>query len=57
VLKKYHTQYPERKNDLGSNQTPQKNTNSMRVADEFVSIITTAVASNAEVYVCSEEFA
>jgi hypothetical protein len=54
---KYHAQYPKRRKDLDRNQTPQKNTISRCIADKFVSIKPTAVASNAAVYVISEEFA
>jgi hypothetical protein len=56
-VKNYHAQYPKRRKNLDRNQTPRKKTNSRCIADKFVSIITTAVASNVEVYVISEEFA
>jgi hypothetical protein len=54
--KENHAQYSERKT-WPENKRLKKITNSRRTAAKFVSIITTAVASNAEVYVSSEEFA
>jgi hypothetical protein len=53
---KSHAQFPERKDDLARKQTPKKTKNSRRPAAKFVSIINTAVVSNAEVCVRPEEF-